>query len=105
MTETIKPGDKLQFDGKTQTWLVRDVAQNGIALATNAAFGRIFYTLIDQAEGVRGAMNVIGGGIDIETTKGDDPAIAWAIQQIDEGGFEISHRNRRPLNITGHKQA
>jgi hypothetical protein len=101
----IKIGDRLQFDGKKTTWLVRDKAKNGISLATCSIFGQIYYTLIDQTAGVRGAMNVLGGGLGIETTKGDDPEIAAAIEMIDDGGFEISRRRSCPLNITGHKTA
>lgn len=100
----ITPGDKLQIDGKATTWLVRDVADNGIALATASLFGQVHYTLIDVTEAVRGALNVIGGGLGIDTSKGDDPNIAEAIELINDGGFGISHRNRVPLNITKHQR-
>ena len=98
----IAPGDELQFDDKKAKWLVRGTAKNGIALATRSQRGQVLYTLVDQAQGVRGAMNVIGGGLGIETTSGEDPDVAAAIRMIDEDGFEISHRNRVPLNITKH---
>lgn len=100
----IAPGDKLQFDGEKAKWLVRGTAKNGIALATMSQRGQVLYTLVDQSQGIRGAMNVIGGGLGIETTSGDDPDVAAAIRMIDEDGFEVSHRNRVPLNITVHKK-
>lgn len=102
LPDTIEPGDKLQCDGKATVWLVRGVADNGIALATAAFFGKVSYTLIDMAHGVRGAMNVIGGGLGIDTTRGDDPNITEAIAMLNNGSG-ISHRNRVPLNITKHQ--
>lgn len=105
MTMTLKPGDRVQFDGKKTSWLVRAEAKNGLKLATASIFGNVFYTLIDQSEGVRGAMDIIGGGLGIKTTRGDDPDVDEAIGLIDNYGHDVSHRNRVALNITAHKAA
>jgi len=116
----LKPGDRLQFDGKKTSWLVR-ATDDRYALATCSLFGQVYYTIIDENAGIRGAMNIIGGGLGIFTTSGPDPAIDKAMQMLrparpwteeelaagsrpaadwSEGGWEISHRNRVALNIT-----
>ncbi|GAA1812599.1 hypothetical protein [Nesterenkonia flava] len=105
--EKIEPGDRLQFDGKRTGWLVRGITENGrYALATASMFGDVYYTIIDESAGVRGAMNIIGGGLGIKTISGPDPDIDEAIEQLETGeyGWGISHRNQVRLNITGHKK-
>ncbi|GAA4924674.1 hypothetical protein [Nesterenkonia rhizosphaerae] len=102
---SIEPGDRLQFDGKRTGWLVRAVTKDGrYALATASIFGQAVYTIIDEFAGIRGAMNIIGGGLGILTTEGPDPAVDEAIADLESGNWEISHRNNLPLDITGHKK-
>lgn len=79
-------------------------------------FGRIYYTIVDEIAEVRGAMNVIGGGLGINTTEGPDEAIDEALRMLAPGTpeaddivdrlghWEISHRNRVPLDITRHEK-
>lgn len=116
MSAAIKVGDHVWFDGKTTRWLVRGVTDDGrYSLATASFFGEVSYTIIDESAGIRGAMNVIGGGLGIGTTSGSDENIDAALRMLrscdpdamcshewDEHNYEISHRNRVPLNITRH---
>lgn len=115
----IEVGDRVQFDGKQTRWLARAESEDGrYTLLTSSKFGNVYYTIVDWQQGVRGAMNVIGGGLDIDTTSGLDEAIDEAMRMLrpdlpfapgetsrpvdltDLRGFEVSHRNRVPLDIT-----
>lgn len=119
----INVGDRLQFDGKKTSWLVR-ATDDKYALATCSLFGNVWYTIIDETAGIRGPLNVIGNGMGIFTTSGPDsaidevmlmlrPALPWTEEQLEakrrpsdiSRGWEISHRNRVLLNITGYKHA
>lgn len=103
--------DRLRFDGKSTSWLVRAVNTDGrYAVATASLFGRVAYTVLDFEDGVRGPLNVIGWGMGIDTTSGPDPQIDEVIAMLDGTGawkgntFEVSHRNRVPISITVHRQ-
>lgn len=122
---TVSPlrlGDRLEFDGKSTSWLVRATACRGrYAIATASIFG-VYYTIIDRLLEVRGAMNVVGGSVGIDTRSGPDTGIDQAVHMLegrprhiesefygdpydpDAWGhpYEVSHRNRVPLNITRH---
>lgn len=95
-------GDRVRFDGLHTSWLARAQTRDGrYLLLTAAMFGAVFYTLVDFEQNIRGAMNVIGHGLGIETKDGPDPAIDAAIAQLEDphGGWEISHRNVVELHI------
>lgn len=108
---------KLRFDGKATSWRVRAHTTSGrYTLCTASLFGQVLYSIIDWTEDIRGAMNIVGGGLGIFTTAGPDEAIDEAIEMLEEGEqFEadcaadgsipsgqwtVSHRNQVPLNIT-----
>jgi hypothetical protein len=96
-------GDRLQFDGKRTSWLVRATACDGrYSIATASMFGHVWYTIIDTNEGIRGALNIIGGGMGISTTAGPDPQIDECVAMLEDRDdtWEISHRRRVPLNVT-----
>ena len=96
---------QFRFDGKRTAWNVRGHARDGrFTLATCSQFGDVYYTVIDWAENVRGTVNVIGGGLGIETNSGADPAVIDALEML-EGSFEVSHRNRVPLVVSGRRVA
>jgi hypothetical protein len=92
---------RVRFDGKRTSWLVRGATKDGrYVLCTCALFGKVHYTIVDNLLGIRGPMNVIGGGLSIFTTSGPDEAIDRAIAMLEaDGGWEVSHRNRVRLNI------
>ena len=82
----VPPGWRLRFDDKATVWLVRaETANRRYSLATASLFGAVHYTIIDWQDGIRGPMNVIGGGLSIFTTDGYDPAIDEAIGMLEEG--------------------
>lgn len=121
----MTPGDRVRFDGKATSWLVRATAAAGrYAVCTASIFGAVHYTVIDRAEQVRGAINVIGYGLGIDTTRGPDAGVDRAVQMLEhrpnlqlhpgadpdgwdplERAWGISHRNRVPLRITRHDTA
>jgi hypothetical protein len=103
--EIVAPGDLIQFGGNQQ-WLVRATAcEDRYALCTTLLDEAVNYTIIDWHLNVRGAMNVIGGGLGIETLSGPDEEIDEAVWMLEEGGFEVSHRNHVPLWVSGIQRA
>jgi hypothetical protein len=67
-------------------------------------FGRVYYSVLDLREQIRGAVNVIGGGLGIFTTEGPDESIDDAVRMLqskNEFGYDwvISHRNRVQLDM------
>lgn len=117
-------GSRLRFDGKRTSWRVRAHAGMGRYTICTAWFGlhprtkerQVAYTIIDWHQQIRGAMNVIGGGLGIDTLDGPDPDLDEAVRMLDEGvlfeieaqedhsipsgGWGVSHRNQVPLRIT-----
>jgi hypothetical protein len=110
--------DRVRFDGKRTSWRVRGHTASGrYTVVTASFFGEVAYSIIDWEDDVRGALNVIGGGMGIDTTSGPDPAIDETIGRLEEGErdvaeaeaagaissghWAVSHRNYVPLNITG----
>lgn len=110
--EVVKPGDSVVFLQEPQLqWLARAAtADNRYVLLTTVSplteeeaeehglpvgSRQVRYTVIDWHAYRRGALNVIGGGLGIETTSGPDEQIAEAIAMLSEpgGGWELSHRN------------
>lgn len=89
-TPSIKPGDRVKFMGSHRWWLARAAARDDRFLILTSAGGRIgvFYTIIDWHKLVRGPMNVIGGGLSIETLRGPDVAIDAAVARLEEGPDE-----------------
>lgn len=105
----LEVGDRVQFDGKRTSWKVRAFACDGrYALATAGMFGKVLYTVMDSDEGIRGPLNVVGQGMGIFTLDGPDENIDEAIamlegrypEEIANGHWGVSHRNRVPLIIS-----
>lgn len=129
MRARARIGDRLQFDGKRTSWLARAETANGRYSIATAWFGchprtgerRVAYTIIDWIADIRGPLNVIGGGMGIDTLDGPDPNIDETIEMLEEGiKFEadavadgaipsgqwgISYRNRVALEITKRRAA
>ncbi|WP_028474078.1 hypothetical protein [Nocardioides alkalitolerans] len=105
--------DRLRFDGKATSWRVRAVSDDGrYVLATASLFGDVAYTILDWEQGVRGPLNVIGGGMGIDTTSGPDEQINKTMnmitgtdQALAASTWEVSRRNRVPIAITRHVKA
>ncbi|WP_104164724.1 hypothetical protein [Arthrobacter sp. SX1312] len=100
-------GDELLFADRREWWAVRALAADRryVILTTidrtgPASFGAVLYTIIDTEELVRGPLNVIGGGMGINTTEGPDEHIDDTVRLL-ENGFEVSHRSRVDLLVDG----
>jgi hypothetical protein len=97
--------EQIRFDGKRTGWHVRGHAKDGrYTLVTCKQFENVLYSVIDWEENVRGAMTVIGGGLGIDTAQGEDPAVDEALEML-EDSFEVSHRNRVSLVVSGRRVA
>ena len=119
----LNVGDRVRFDGKATSWLVRATAAGGrYAICTGSIFGVVHYTVVDRLEQIRGAVNVIGYGLGIATTSGPDDGVACAVRMLEHRpdlaltpdadpnawdglSWGVSHRNRVPLHITGLRPA
>lgn len=113
----IRPGDTVEFLDFEGRWLARAATtDNRYVLLTTVAplneeqaeyYGlpvgseQVHYTIIDWRTYHRGPMNVIGGGLGIETLSGPDEQIDKAIAMHSEPDecWELSHRNQVPLAI------
>jgi hypothetical protein len=101
-------GYRVRFDDKSTSWLVRAVSDDGrYTLLTCAHFGEVAYTIIDWRQGVRGAMDVLGGGMGIDTLSGPDENIDEAMDMLAGRGefhngnyWGVSRRNRVSLRIS-----
>lgn len=116
-SEVIRPGDTVEFLDFEGRWLARAATTDNryVLLTTQAALTeeqaeyyalptgslQVHYTIIDWRTYHRGPMNVIGGGLGIETLSGSDGQIDKAIAMLQEPDetWEVSHRNRVPLAI------
>ena len=80
----VQVGDRLRFDGKATSWLVRARSEYGrYLLATGSIFGDVYYSILDLDENIRGPLNVIGHGVGIETLSGPDPYIDEAMAMLE----------------------
>ncbi|MDF3311601.1 hypothetical protein P3H15_42235 [Rhodococcus sp. T2V] len=65
------------------------------SLGDFAITGEFVYTVIDWRNGIRGPVNVIGQGMDVST----DQQCRDLLDDLEAGRWEISHRNRVPLDL------
>lgn len=127
LCRSLQPGDRLRLGQGDRTynwWLVRKVSPRFIILTRQAAFrpkGEVEYTIIDNELGVRGPVNLIGGGWDMHM---DDEAcdrlmaalhfhLQWHAENRarydngdpgpyvypDEPMVQVSERNNVPVSI------
>lgn len=111
-------GDQLRLDGDADvTWTVRAHAAGGRYLICTAfKDGAVHYTICDRLEMVRGPLNVLGGGMGIDTLTGRDEGIDDTVRRLeqrpstfdanpedpdewDTASWGISHRNRLHLAV------
>lgn len=89
----FKIGDKIQFDGERNAYTVR--ACDSRFLICTKPFNlqkTVLYTIVDLQERIRGTENLVFG-MGFET----DEDCQEALQRIQSGETEISHRNRVKL--------
>lgn len=88
---------KLSRDGR-KWWTVRGVTEHTVVLTRQAEFrakGVLTYTVIDWRAGVRGPVNTIGQGWDVDTAE-DCQELA---ELVADGDWSISHRNWVPIDV------
>lgn len=104
----LSPGDRVRFDGKATSWLVRATACDGrYAICTCSLFGDVYYSIIDHVDRERGPLNILGNGMGIFTMSGPDEGVDETVRLLEEpdGGWEISRRHSVRLSITDRKVA
>lgn len=89
----FKIGDKIQFDGERNAYTVRACDSRFLICTKPFNLQRtVFYTIVDLQERIRGTENLVFG-MGFET----DEDCQEALQRIQSGETEISHRNRVKL--------
>jgi hypothetical protein len=112
VNHVLEVGDRVRFDAKQTSWLVRKSTDDGrFVLLTAVEFGKVLYSVIDFERLIRGPVNVLGGGMGIFTTSGPDEAIDETLDMLQGKGakhvgghWEISRRRAAPVNITALKR-
>lgn len=91
-------GQRVRFESDRRWWTVRGVTADTVVLTRQAAFapaGTRVYTVIDWRAGVRGPVNVIGQGWDIDT----DEECQHLADLVSDGEWAISQRNWVPIAV------
>jgi hypothetical protein len=97
---TLKTGDKVWFEGEKQGYTVQARSDSYIVCTKPFnAQNTVLYTIIDTEEGIRGTENLIFCG-GFETKEDCDEAL----ERLEKGVSEVSHRNRVELKITKVRQ-
>jgi len=79
-TGEIRVGDRVRFDGKSTSWLVRAESEDGrYQVATCAQFGKVHYTILDRAEGFRGLEIA---SVSVDTLRGPDRNIDKILEML-----------------------
>lgn len=130
-TPDLRVGNTAVLPACSRRWVSERGYELGEAARVHAAHVAAFETItvpeltvVDRLEGVRGAVNVIGHGLGIDTTSGPDTAVDRAVRMLerrsdtelhpdaDPDGWDplelawgISHRNRVPLHRIRHTPA
>ncbi|WP_257015100.1 hypothetical protein [Rhodococcus sp. ACPA1] len=63
--------------------------------------GEFVYTVIDWRGGIRGPVNIVAQSVDVST----DEQCRDLLHDLEAGRWEISHRNRVPLDILDRDQS
>jgi hypothetical protein len=86
-------GDRIFFaETPSKAFLVRAISENFVVVTRQADFkpkGDLCYLVIDWRNGVRGPINVIGQGWNVDT----DEECRELCQLMEAGEWEISQRN------------
>lgn len=85
-------GDRVKLDSDRRWWTVRASTADVVVLSRQAEFrsrGTLVYTVIDWRVGVRGPVNVIGQGWDVE----HDERCRELADDVQRGKWEVSRRN------------
>ena len=98
----LHPGDRVTFANEpNRPYTVRAATDNFAVVTRQADFhkkGVLRYAVIDWRNGVRGPINVVGQGWDVDT----DEQCLELCELCEAGTWEVSQRNWVRLNITRH---
>ena len=108
--DTLVTGQRVRFaDTGTRWWTVRAASPRFAVLVQQVPFkprGTMRYTIIDWAQRIRGACNLVGQGYGDGTYSAtecaqmlEDLEREWKPGPVDALCLEVSHRNRVPLRI------
>lgn len=123
-TPALAVGDRVRFgypygDETRRWWTIRAVDERFTVLTRQADFrkkGESFYTVIDRQRGVRGPINLIGQGWDIDEPNGPERLLralqrhgeiaeivrrdgTYTYDGPDDIAVEVSYRNNVPIDI------
>ncbi|ORA45345.1 hypothetical protein BST46_25295 [Mycobacterium timonense] len=97
---TMTVGQRVKLDHERQLWTVRGVAGEDVAVLTRQApfrrRGALEYTVLDWRAGVRGPVNVIGQGWDVDT----DEQCQQLADLVRAGKWSVTVRNWLPIDVT-----
>ncbi|WP_276142730.1 hypothetical protein [Rhodococcus sp. T2V] len=101
----LAPGDRIRFGIEPRRpYTVRALSENFVVCTRHRDFatqGEFVYTVIDWRSGIRGPVTVIGHSMDVST----DQQCRDLLDDLEAGRWEISHRNRVPLDILDRGEA
>lgn len=93
-------GQRVKLDSERQWWTVRGVAGEDVVVLTRQApfrrRGALEYTVVDWRAGVRGPVNTIGQGWDVDT----DAQCQELAELVQAGKWAVSSRNWLPIDVT-----
>ncbi len=95
-------GHRVKLDAERQWWTVRGRVDDVAVLTRQAPFrrqGAWEYTVLDWRAGVRGPVNTIGQGWDVDT----DEQCQELAELVRDGKWAVSSRNWLPINVTDVK--
>ncbi|MGW4336750.1 hypothetical protein ACWEK5_28675 [Rhodococcus koreensis] len=101
----LAPGDRIRFGIEPRRpYTVRALSENFVVCTRHRDFatqGEFVCTVIDWRSGIRGPVTVIGHSMDMST----DQQCRDLLDDLEAGRWEISHRNRVPLDILDRGEA
>lgn len=95
-------GQRVKLDSERQWWTVRGNAGEVVVLTRQAPFRRrgvLEYTVLDWRSGVRGPVNVVGQGWDVDT----DEQCQELAELVHGGKWTVTVRNWLPIDVTDVK--
>lgn len=91
-------GQRVKLDAERQWWTVRGRVDDVAVLTRQAPFRRrgvLEYTVLDWRAGVRGPVNTIGQGWDVDT----DEQCQELAELVRDGKWAVSSRNWLPIDV------
>ena len=101
----LDAGDRIRFGLEPRRpYTVRATSEHFVVCTRPRDFpsqGEFVYTVIDWRGGIRGPVNVVAQSVDVST----DEQCRDLLHDLEAGRWEISHRNRVPLDILDRDQS